>query len=510
MSTGDDANLKELTERYWLQLEQNSRNRLSVWRSTYVPKLLVYELAYMKAHHAFPEQPCATLVLLVGHSVEPLLQAICAYQPSEVVLVLSRHYGRDLTGEDFSAVLRDLICRLGPQHGLSERKITIVPQEVDGSPEAVFQALRETVRSRDEVVIDITGAKKSMVAGAFLYAAYANVPVSYVDFDDEQYNVHQQRPYGFASTIRIFANPYNQFALRDWERVQQLYNHYHFREAARLLESGILDMVRPPRFEDGHRVAAKRLLTALRCYTLWDSGDFRGASAAAATLRSEGVDFPAPTAVEVLGAIWPEDVSDRPAQEAAGALLAWHENLKLGSGDPHQSFYLCERWLIPYAEDELARIQRLYTYNEDNRSALLRSASLNEVLLRARDLALKRDTVEGRGVARRDLREEVGGKPLLARLTNNTARPLQEFWADCGLDVGTLFDLRNKSIHTYLSVPTHVAAAAWRVARANLRDFRTHWATADQPRGAVIGAVSWRHLSELCGTDAFLTPNLLD
>ena len=55
-------------------------------------------------------------------------------------------------------------------------------------PDAVFQGLCEHVlpdrQAGKRVIVDVTGAKKSMVAGAFLFAAYADMPISYVDFDE--------------------------------------------------------------------------------------------------------------------------------------------------------------------------------------------------------------------------------------------------------------------------------------------------------------------------------------
>jgi hypothetical protein len=106
---------------------------------------------------------------------------------------------------------------------------------VADSPEAVFQTLVDVLHDETDVVIDVTGGKKSMVSGAYLYAAYAGARISYVDF--EEYDPKYRRPYGYSCKIGELANPYQEFALREWERVRNLYERYQFREAREIVNS---------------------------------------------------------------------------------------------------------------------------------------------------------------------------------------------------------------------------------------------------------------------------------
>jgi hypothetical protein len=530
----DEQKIKRETERYWDMLQRNYDRTMPVWRR-YAQDLLPQEMAWMRAEQLPPES-CQTLVLLVGQSIEPLLQSVWAHHPQELLLILNQWYDEDTSGEDFAKDLRELLSLLPPEQRVPAENIH--QQVVKPEPAEVFRALVDRVRDRKDVVIDITGAKKSMVAGAFLYAAYGDVPVSYVDFDETSYSPEYSRPYGYASHIRSFDNPYTAFALRDWERVGRLYRSYHFREARRLLEEEIIPVMDGTSsgsdqcyFEDEHIAATQKMIDVLRCYELWDSGDFREAKRKARLLHDqEGLDFQPPTAVEILGDVWPYAESDaQDAQEAATSLLDQHRRLTTGQGVPADSVFGHTDWMVAYAEDELARIERLIEYNEDYRSALLRAASLNEMLLKARwaHLWQQGKVVTPQGASPLPFErfaEQATARKMLNVLTGqwselrfregkvafaNGAPTLDSFWEGCSLDMETLIDLRNKTIHTYLSVPYEVAKEATALADRNLEDYCNHWVTGLLP-DVVVRALVWPELCRLCGTDAFLSPNLLD
>jgi hypothetical protein len=474
---------------------------------------------------------CDTLVLLVGYAIEPLLQAVWAYQPETLVLILNRQYGPVLSGWDFASQFQDLLSELPAERQIDRSRIEECVIE-KATPVKVFATILEKVRDKPNVVIDITGAKKSMVAGAFLYAAYAHVPVSYVDFDDTTYDTEFNRPYGYSSEIRTFKNPYNIFALRNWERVRSLHLSYHFREARRLLEEEIRPVMAELSFEPDPVIAVDRLIKVLRCYELWDAGDFQAARQASQELQKQGIDFAPPTAVTMLADIWPyvgkkEEEKEIPPQVAAEILSGQHEELAEGDGTPADSFFCREDWLVTYAEDELTRIWRLIDSNEDYRSAFLRAASLNEVLLKARLAGLWRDgklqapsnkdlipfaNLVNKATARKMLsllhrRETLHMWGKAADLSSDVPAMIT-FWQPYPLDLETLIELRNKTVHTYLSIPCSLAEAAWQVAGANLRDYQDAWTTIALPT-VITTTLPWPELCERCGVDAFLPPNLL-
>jgi hypothetical protein len=390
--------LRRLTRRYW---DRGGTKR-------YIEELLPEELKFARERGAIEEHPCDTLALLVGYSVEPLLQAVCAFQPDErLVLVLNEWYGSQddpnrQRGLKRGGNLEEVIKVLPPK--LLPKQPVIESREVTDEPTSVFRRLCQYVlpdqQAGKQVIVDITGAKKSMDAGAFLFAAYADIPVSYINFDD--YDEEKRRPYGFTCRIGTLDNPYELFRLRDWEQVRQLYDGYSFRAASELLEGRDKDglkgligfMTRPledkgmPLFdENGPEVAvARQLARALEMYESWDNGDYHKAKQLASKLSipSEGI----PWAVEVLGEgnLWPhiERCSRGDANAQATRLLLMHLALKRGDPSPRSSLFAQPEPLLAYARDELAKIKRLLSPVEDYRSTYLRAAGLHEFLLKAR------------------------------------------------------------------------------------------------------------------------------
>jgi hypothetical protein len=544
------SQLQELTRRYW-RMEGSLPERLG-W---YVDNLLPGELACADEEGSLTFQPCDVLVFLVGHSIEPLLQTASVFQPARLILLLNRWYDlRGMSepqtgiqwGEEINRFIGDrLASRLAyaPQVEL---------QEVSDRPDAVFQVLCDQVladrQEGRDIIVDITGAKKSIVAGAFLFAAYADIPISYVDFDE--YDDLMRRPLGYTCRIGTLANPYDAFRLREWERVRRLYQGYHFHAAAETL-AGIMERGEAKssslRAEDV--AAAEALLALLRVYEAWDDGDYRRASRALPGLQERVPGFVPPMAVSLLGSVWPRSEDGAGAQEAALQLLRLHDALRQGP----RSMFRSNELLLAYARDELAKIERLVEGNEDNRSALLRAAGLDELLLKARLIRLwhtgeiglwdqdenyqgschdlgnaslrdklyeaminhhgtdhMRNALRRADVLDRRLGREV---PAFVRIdvwrSSYRARPLGrtlclvEYTRHAALRGETLTDLRNQAIHMYLYVTDAIAREAVAVARANLAEFEKRWAPLAGPLPPMsrtdVERLPWDEVCGMCG-----------
>ncbi len=318
------------------------------------------------------------LVLLVGFSIEPLLQTIWAYKPQKkIVLILNEQYGYDssenpnpIRGEQFGQNVKHLIELLYQKHmdGLPCPEIERRPpisEAADVSP--VFKMLLELdeIRLSTNLIIDITGGKKRMVAEAFLYAAYTKANISYVDFDDEAYDVASRRPYGFRCQIGLLPNPYEAFAIRDWEEVKKHYNTYNFQAARQALEQ-LETNLQKAGFNNYFEEAIPKLKAMFECYTLWDSGNFNEAKKRADDIKRAGWNTEFPSAVEILG-------KDR----------WWFEVTDTELRNPPSDFYEDTDKFRAYVCDEIERMGRLIG-NANYRSAFLRAAGLNEVILVAR------------------------------------------------------------------------------------------------------------------------------
>lgn len=498
---------------------------------------------------------CDQLVLLVGFSIEPLLQAICAYQPSEVVPVLNRAYGSRL-----GTAMRDGLQRataLMAERGLVSRKCEVrrvTPLDID-APSAVFHFLREVLKGCNPAttVIDITGGKKSMVAGAFVFAAYSNTPISYVDFDD--YDEDGRRPYGCTCRIDLIDNPVQAFRLGDWMEVRRLYCQYAFAAGHDLLGQIVASMEQGGYFAGDQIVATRTLADLLVTYAAWDNGDYARAARLSTSLP-DPVRERLPSTITRLAQRWPDVDDAADAREAARQLETAFRLFERGEPNYEGSFYMDVPLLLAYADDELARIDRLIRFKNDCRSALLRSDGLVELLLEARLFVLWKTeslTVE---VGTEDIpfvglpsktRREYYLK-LFERLPEPTevlmalrwegkrgerviklgrrpdsgcdVRPaihatkveLEKFWEKT-LDISLLRQLRNKASHACLTIPPNVARAALEVAAACRDDFMKRWVTrlavrtTSTGRDEVGGAepMSWDEACAACGVD-FLPP----
>jgi hypothetical protein len=549
-----ETGLRDETRRYWAARYRSDFDRLLAYVDS---GLLFAELEYGRRRGAISNvSACDVLVLPVGFSLEPLLQSVCVYKPAQILLVLSETYPTsdgELVGSDWGRTLEALISCIKEKSSEVPKDKGQLVRGIGGldttrdNPGAVFQYLLRRAlplqRERKRIVVDITGAKKSMVAGAYLFAAYAGVPVSYVDFD--RYDQAVGRPLGYTCRIGLLANPYESFAIREWQDVERLYRRYAFGAALERLETirSAMSESLDGFFDDTQRAAVDRLVETVAIYDLWESGDLH---AAVEQCDVHSVDeFHPPDAVVHLGRRWPDPRADAPRQ-MHNELLEQFKELELGpGGDLTKSLYLLVESLRCYAHDEAARIKRIIDLRNDYRSGLLRAAALNETLIKARLVRLWHDgqlvtggrarasfpreeqrCVDGGLVTFPNLRTMVhvltgknkrmtvdakttAGKyePIeLARVEE--ARKLQKFWKTDGterLNPVELSDLRHKAIHSSLTVRKPLADEALRVAEANLSDFEEYWV--GSPTGTPVlasirtTAVEWPELCRLCGIE---------
>lgn len=525
----------------------------------YIADLLPYEIRY--AAVKYPELDnldCDVLALLVGHSFEPLLLAISVFEPDRVLLLLNAMYGEELgqeRGKRLKRFVEDtergLARWLGHAPAVELCAIDCRPHLAD-RPESIFRALCDYAlphqRDGRRVVVDITGGKKSMDAGAFLFAAYADIPISYVDFDD--YNPEYRLPPGYSCHVGKLNNPYEAFRLHEWEQVRQDYEQYRFRAAASSVFK-IWQVMRKPvelmrnqepalLFQPEQIEAVKKLFQVLTLYARWDDGDYSKAKKHCLPGLERGISgFAPPAAVRLLGNDWP------PLSASRNAIKSFDSKL-----------FKSNRLLLGYARDELAKIWRLAKFNEDYRSALLRAIGLDELLLKARwvrlwdsaqvkvwavvkegnrereieitlnaslerELRLKLLDHEGEaGYMRQALQMEwtqrgpdppflplKTDKPYRARLLPvRSVRTLAHY--EGRSDTRELSTLRNQAIHKYRYITQSDAEAAIRLAEANLQDFEDHWTDLVQGSQDSIegrdkdpGRLSWKQLCDLCGVN---------
>jgi hypothetical protein len=80
--------------------------------------------------------------------------------------------------------------------------------------------------------MDFTGAKKTMVVGAFLAAGFLDLEATYIHF--HRYDSTLNRPVPGASFLTTLPHPAKLFPLREQERLAGAFNALRYEEAAAL------------------------------------------------------------------------------------------------------------------------------------------------------------------------------------------------------------------------------------------------------------------------------------
>ena len=519
----DELELRDLTkEKYWNIMQDISD--LEPLLEIYIDDLLPQEMKWLQDHPSegrLSDQTCETLIMLVGYSIEPLLQSIWAYQPSQIVLLLNEKYG-DECGYDFGGKIERLIQKLYQIHFPEKIVPTVDARELTAVPLTVFEKLHNIVENPDGVVVDITGGKKKMVAEAFLYAAYAKIDISYVDFDDDAYDPIYRRPYGYLCRIGRLHNPYQAFALRDWEHVRELYHNYNFRAAKQALKK-LTKNLRKAGFETYQQKmqdAVEKLTALLDCYAEWDSGHFNEAKVLAEKMRSWNTNFP--DSITVLGGKWIEIITG----------TVEFKNLATYIYDDSEE-------LKAYLYDEFSRIERLFRINEDYRSVVLRTGGLNEIIMIARLVRLVNNSGDKQALLQALVHKNPDASRVYKALLQSDGsiitigntrqydisfknapvlsvpltKTMQRWWQTTHYftdDVNRqgwnkFLKLRNKMTHAYFTVPREVAGDALRFVRANFEDFL---GIPISSLSLCAETLSWAELCQKCGLDQFLPLNL--
>lgn len=556
----NENSLRKETIDYWRRLDRlKDKNipedqRFSEWKKEfekYLADIFEKEIACATSHpERWPseDQKAKVLVLLIGFSIEPLLFSLKAYQPEEVLLVLNRKYHKPNDGNKFA---NERVIPWLKTVGGKNLKIRPNPLKL---PEGTntgdfFKFLQENLAAEDNVVIDITGGKKNMVAGASLFAAYTGAKISYVDFED--YDEEFRRPYGYTCSVGFLPNPYEIYALRDWQRVRQHYEGFAFDQAAAELKA-IAGSMSFEYFSPKQVRAVRIMRLVMQAFNLWMNGHYFRAHRWERFLKklSNG-RFKMIAAVEKLQSTWPR----RTQLE------------KLAKAKFNELYFDIDSVLF-YAGDEILKVEKIVQAQGDYRSGLLRAAGLNEVLFKARLAWLQQNgklevspvpeeehrastqvvnnvTGNAHVLEEADIKVLIGeniaasgaeiilmaenGKPIKkSKLKYKEMKLVCTKSADANIFMGIfpteerttflkqvsdLREVRNRATHAVIPVPQEIGELALAIAKANLADFK-HWlqlpasdnSTKNDTEEGRERPPKWKTLCEWCGLDFLPQP----
>ncbi len=287
------------------------------------------------AYHSRDEaaQPCDTLLLLVGHSPEPLILSVAYHCPRRVVFLhpqqgkvverlarlwrFSRALAGSISSDDEPAAELKALAAADLDSMDSQAvgsPVRGVPFD-DRDPAALFEKLsmevrRERAHGASRIVLDITGAKKSMVASAVVAAGHEDIDTSYVDFENE-FDPTLRRPKPASSRPGPFLNPFRALALRDRGLLMALFDQRRY-GAAFDLARRLAEQARQPDMREilGESRAEERgqgfdrVASVADAYRAWQEGFY----ADAARLTASQARLPSTVAALAVG--WPLEDDD--------------------------------------------------------------------------------------------------------------------------------------------------------------------------------------------------------
>ena len=154
------------------------------------------------------------LIALLGFSPQPVILFLRAVQPEKALFLYS---------EDTESLLDTIQKWTGLTLGQVEKK------GVNSSdPTGVYKAIKEFTSSRNpkEILLDITGGKKSMVGGAAMAGNLLGIDTGYVDYSSYLPDLRQPEP--GSEYPNILKNPFYVLGDIELEKAKEAFNQYNF------------------------------------------------------------------------------------------------------------------------------------------------------------------------------------------------------------------------------------------------------------------------------------------
>ena len=177
------------------------------------------------------------LISLVGFSPEPVMHTICTLQPKEKIYLICSRETKEFPNTSVSFIdfvevlLKENKLQLSKSEepvelneiGFKNPEISVEAMTVDSvHSDEIIQVIKriaekEKDKNKKKIAIDITGGKKTMLAGAFTIASVFSIPGYYVDF--EKYNTSNSRPIYGTEFLNKVRNPLVGYILKKYKIV---------------------------------------------------------------------------------------------------------------------------------------------------------------------------------------------------------------------------------------------------------------------------------------------------
>ena len=216
---------KALVDKYIELLKTNRKDAEKFYKEEIFPRVLKRiaeqsEFVLDKIQKIYGYEEIVGLIQTVGFSIEPLQMVQEAIGPEKIFYIATKDTAK-------------IIDQLFKFNELPLSSINHVLLENNVVPEKIYEIIRDKIKSFFEghknVVVDITGGKKSISGGALLAANLLRLPVVYVDY--KKYLPELRKPMPFTEFIHVFEPPETIISDVEEEKIVALLQNYNFSKA---------------------------------------------------------------------------------------------------------------------------------------------------------------------------------------------------------------------------------------------------------------------------------------
>ncbi len=215
----EESEFYELVEK-WKNMEYNSAAEKADASKFYDEHIFPYvKKAFINDEKNLQPKKYDGLILPLGYSPEPLILSILAIKPDRVGLL-------------YTPETEKLLSRIQDetQYGFDK----LHKRKIDGSSTVdVYEAimtLYDEWKRPENIAVDITGGKKSMVGGAAMAGAALGADIFYVD--NKKFT--QGKPEPCTEFLSLLDNPYTVFGNLEVEKARDIYNRHDYTGAQRI------------------------------------------------------------------------------------------------------------------------------------------------------------------------------------------------------------------------------------------------------------------------------------
>lgn len=365
----------------------------------YLKEVLPAELAKLQ-HEQSPIPKPFLLVLLCGTTPQPLLLSEHFCNPSHVLLV-----GTDTPdGRDAMEQVQRL---LPPDRSLKPWEVIHATDPAQAYKTLHRRLTAEMKRWRidkEQVLIDITGGKKTMIAAAFLVASELGLRTIYVD---GEHHPKLRLPRPGKAKVSLLDDPVATFWLRQRDRARELFEQGNYQASADLWTE---IAAKAQALAEDESLALNR--ARAKAVALWEEGAYIDAKR---TLVDAGLTVPPP--LEVLATHWRSDEERRLRRFATES----HPGMALG--EPLLRF-CADRIGWALKDRKRAHLRRAFLSAFAACDAALDGLALKSCA----DLggAKKNNYVQPPKEVRNQVIEKIGESSSFAHSSNNASNPLRE------------------------------------------------------------------------------------